>query len=74
MAQLDLILPATPVAGIAEPHQSTVAAILLAAGRGLFTTAEAELMIDRLRTDATALSFSVEEAIAPEAAELADQS
>jgi hypothetical protein len=34
---------------VAEPHQSTVAAILSAAQQGLFTVAEAELMIDRVR-------------------------
>lgn len=43
-------LPATPpVAGIAEPHQSTVAAIQRAVGLGLFSAAEAELMISRIR-------------------------
>ncbi|SDI17316.1 hypothetical protein SAMN05192558_101302 [Actinokineospora alba] len=49
MAQLDVTHGSTSVAGIAEPHQSTVAAILRAAGLGLFTAAEADLLIDRVR-------------------------
>lgn len=44
---------AMPVIGIAEPHQSTVAAILSAARQGLFTAAEAELLIDRVRKHVT---------------------
>jgi hypothetical protein len=44
---------ATPVIGIAEPHQSTVAAIVRAARQGLFTAAEAEQLIDRVRTHVT---------------------
>jgi hypothetical protein len=35
--------------GIAEPHQSTVVAILRAARLGLFSATEAEMMIDRVR-------------------------
>lgn len=49
MAHVDPIPGAVPVAGIAEPHQLTVAAIMRAAGNGLFTVAEAELLIDRVR-------------------------
>ncbi|MBB4678417.1 hypothetical protein [Crossiella cryophila] len=41
------------VSGVAEPHQSTVAAILRAAGNALITTAEAELVIARIRDHAT---------------------
>jgi hypothetical protein len=43
------ILGAAPVAGIAEPHQSTVAVILRGVGLGLFTAAEADMLIDRIR-------------------------
>jgi hypothetical protein len=39
--------------GIAEPHQSTVAAIVRALEQGLFTAAEAGLLIDRVRMPAT---------------------
>jgi len=50
MAHLDQIPAATTAtAGIAEPHQSTVASIQHAVGLGLFSAAEAELMIDRIR-------------------------
>jgi hypothetical protein len=42
----------TSVAGMAEPLQSTVAAILRAAGLGLLSAAEAELMVDRIRARA----------------------
>lgn len=56
MAQLDQ-LPATTavagIAGIADPHQSTVASIQRAVMSGLFSAAEAELMIDRIRALAT---------------------
>lgn len=38
-----------PIAGIAEPHQSTVATILRAVGQGLFTMAEADMLIERIR-------------------------
>lgn len=55
MAHIDPILSATPVARIAGPHQSTVAAILRAVELGLFTAAQAELMIDRVRAHLTAL-------------------
>ena len=42
----------TPVdfAGIAQPHQSTAAAIAGLARLGLFTETEAEQMIERIRT------------------------
>jgi hypothetical protein len=49
VAHLKLI-SAGPLEGIAEPHQSTVAAILRAAAQGLFTETEADLLIDRVRT------------------------
>lgn len=69
MAHLDQ-LPATgPVMGIAEPHQSTVAAIQSAVRLGLFSTAEAEPMIDRIRAlansgPAGALPASPDETVA----------
>jgi hypothetical protein len=50
MAHPDLVLTTAQVAGIAEPHRSTVAAILRATEQGLFSAAEAQLMIDRVRT------------------------
>ena len=49
MAHIDQLSAGAPVAGIAEPHQSTVASIQRAVGLGLFSVAEAELMIDRIR-------------------------
>jgi hypothetical protein len=55
MAHTDPILSAAPVAGIAGPHQSTVATILRAAELGLFTAAQAELLIDRVRAHLNAL-------------------
>ncbi|NGY63107.1 hypothetical protein G7043_29730 [Lentzea sp. NEAU-D13] len=75
MAHLDQ-LPATTaiagiagIAGIAEPHQSTVASIQHAAGLGLFSAAEAELVIDRIRAlttgdPAQALPVSPNETVA----------
>jgi hypothetical protein len=53
MARIDPILGTAPVTGIAEPHQTTVATILRAVGLGLFTAAEADLLIDRIRTHAS---------------------
>jgi hypothetical protein len=55
VAHVDPILSAAPIAGIAEPHQSTVAGILHAVGQGLFTVSEAELLIDRVRAHVTAV-------------------
>jgi hypothetical protein len=49
VAHLKLI-SAGPLEGIAEPHQSTVVAILKAAAHGLFTEAGADLLTDRVRT------------------------
>lgn len=53
MAHLDQLPAITAVAGIAEPHQSTVASIQRAVRLGLFSAAEAELMINRIRALAT---------------------
>ena len=53
MAQIDPIPNTTTFERIAEPHQSTVAAIVRAAERGLFTTAQAQVMIDRVREHLT---------------------
>src|SRR5688572_12533527 len=55
MAHIDPILRAAPVARIAGPHQSTVTTILRAVELGLFTAAQADLMIDRVRAHLTAL-------------------
>ena len=49
MAHLDLNHAASAVAGIAEPHQSTVTAILRGAQLGLFSQDDAEQMIGRVR-------------------------
>lgn len=59
MAHIDPILGAAPVAGIAEPHQSTVATILRAVGLGLFTAAEADMLIDRVRAHMIAVPVPV---------------
>ncbi|SFP06035.1 hypothetical protein SAMN05421810_101839 [Amycolatopsis arida] len=49
MAHLHTTSVPVPVAGIAEPHQSTVEVILRGVRQGLFTMAEGELLIDRVR-------------------------
>lgn len=54
MTLVDPFLGAAPVATIAGPHQSTVATILRAVELGLFTAADADMMIDRVRTHLTA--------------------
>ena len=59
MAHIDPIPGTAPVAGIAEPHQSTVAVILCAVGRGLFTAAEADMLIDRVRAHVVAVPVAV---------------
>ncbi|HEX6355910.1 hypothetical protein [Actinophytocola sp.] len=55
MAHIDPFLGAAPVAGIAGPHQSTVATILRGVKLGLFTAAEADAMIARISAHLTAL-------------------
>ena len=55
MAHSDPILSTAFLAGIAEPHQSTVAGILHAVGQGLFSASEAERLIDRVRAHVTAV-------------------
>lgn len=49
MTRIDPLLGAAPVARVAGPHQSTVVAILRAVELGLFTAADADMMIDRVR-------------------------
>lgn len=49
MTHIDQLPAGAQIAGIAEPHRSTVASIQRAVGLGLFSVAEAELMIDRIR-------------------------
>jgi hypothetical protein len=61
MAHLDVTSHTAPVAGIAEPHQSTVAAILRAAQLGLFTETEASSLINRVRTHVTTFPLSIED-------------
>lgn len=48
MAHLKLI-SAGPFEGIAEPHRSIVVTILGAVEQGLFSEAEADMLIDRVR-------------------------
>lgn len=52
------VLRTTQVTGIAEPHQSTVTTILRAVQLGLFTEAQAQLLIDRVRAHVTPLPRS----------------
>jgi hypothetical protein len=54
MAHIDPIPTTASVERIAEAHQSTVAAIVRAAELGLFTGAQAQAMIDRIRAHLTA--------------------
>lgn len=67
MAHLDVTPISAPVAGIAEPHQSTVTVILRAVGLGLFTAATADMLIDRIRAHVIAppvgLSASIEDGV-----------
>jgi hypothetical protein len=59
MARIDPILSTGPVEGIAGPHQSTVATIRRGVELGLFTAAEADMMIDRVRAHLTALPITL---------------
>ena len=58
MAHIDPIPNTTSIERIAEPHQSTVAAIVRAAELGLFTGAQAQIMIDRVRAHLIALPIT----------------
>jgi hypothetical protein len=49
------------IAGSAESHPSTVAIILRAARLGLFTDAEAGLLIDRVRPPASTPTLSIQD-------------
>jgi hypothetical protein len=55
MTLVDPLRGTALVARIAGPHQSTVATILRAVELGLFTAADADMMIDRIRAHLTAL-------------------
>lgn len=57
MAHLDLSPATVP---LADPHQSTVSAIQRGVRLGLFTAAEADLMIDRVRARVTRSPFLLE--------------
>lgn len=59
MAHIDPTPSTAPVTGVAEPHQSTVAAILRAVEQGLFTAAQADMLIDRVRAHVTALPVTL---------------
>jgi hypothetical protein len=58
MTRIDPLLGIAPVAKVAGPHQSTVATILRAVELGLFTAADADLMIDRVRAHLIALPIT----------------
>jgi hypothetical protein len=57
-----------PILGIAVPHQSTVDGILRAVRQGVFTAAEADVLIGRIRVHASASPIeppvSVEDSVA----------
>jgi hypothetical protein len=53
MAHPDQSSHPVPVAGIAEPHQSAVTAILRAALQGVYSDEEAGMLIKRIRASAT---------------------
>jgi hypothetical protein len=55
MTRIDPLLGTAPFARIAGPHQSTVTTILRAVELGLFTAADADMMIDRVRAHLIAL-------------------
>lgn len=77
MTRIDPLLGAAPVARLAGPHQSTVATILRAVELGLFTAADAGMMIDRVRAHLTALpvtALPVESAITAPVASLSSAS
>jgi hypothetical protein len=58
MANIDPIPGTASDERIAEPHQSTVAAIVRAAELGLFTGPQAQIMIDRIRAHLIALPIT----------------
>ncbi|WP_156755207.1 hypothetical protein [Actinokineospora pegani] len=49
MAQANSILVTTQVKDVATAHRKAIAAILRAAGQGMFTAAEAESLVGRVR-------------------------
>ncbi|WP_424186938.1 hypothetical protein ACOBQX_03635 [Actinokineospora sp. G85] len=49
MAQANSILVTTQVKDIATAHRKAIAAILRAAGQGMFTAAEAESLVGRVQ-------------------------
>lgn len=53
-----------PVAGIAEPHQSAVAAVLRAAVQGVLSADEADLSIERIRACATPSVSPIDDGLA----------
>jgi hypothetical protein len=58
MTHIDPAPNTASIERIAEPHESTVAAIVRAAEVGLFTAAQAQRMIDRVRAHLTALPIT----------------
>lgn len=58
MAHTDPVPDTASIERIAEPHQSTVTAIVRAAELGLFTAVQAQRMIDRVRAHLIALPIT----------------
>lgn len=65
MAHPDQSPITAPVAGIAEPHQSAVTAVLHAALQGVFSAAEADLLIERIRARATPSPSPINDGLHP---------
>jgi hypothetical protein len=57
--------PDVPITGIAEPHQSAVTTIRRAALQGVFSTAEADLLIERLRAHAIPSPSPISDSLPP---------
>jgi hypothetical protein len=65
MADPDQSSITAPVAGIAEPHQSAVTAVLRASLQGAFSADEADLLIDRIRARATPSASPIQDGLPP---------
>lgn len=63
MTHPDQSLFTAPIAGIAEPHQSAVTAVLRAARQGVFSAAEADLLIERIRARTTISDQSIKDGL-----------
>jgi hypothetical protein len=65
MAHPDQSPITAPVAGIAEPHQSAVTAVLRASLEGVFSPAEAALLIERIRARAIPSPSPINDGLRP---------